>query len=265
MTYDEHRLGAAFAGSENLQLLYQPIVNLKTFIIEAVEALIRLNDPQCGTLLPDAFMPALLNSEVRARVTYWTFATAANQLALWESMGFKSLRMCVNVAAQDLLDCSLVTYVSDAARCAGVAPERMEIEVSEHDAITDVPQALDTIRRLRSDGFRIAVDDFGAGSASLRYLLDIPASTIKVDRSFIAGSSCDRHATVLEGACELATALGYEVVVEGIENLDQYRLASNVAAGFGQGHYFGRPQIAESLLRHHIHSSNKLADSGGLR
>lgn len=240
--------------TENLRLLYQPIVNLETLAIEAVEALIRWNDPARG-----------MDSGLRPRVTYWTFSTAANQLAAWNAMGFKSLRMCVNLAVQDLLDDSLPECLLAATRCADISSDRIEIEISEHGAIIEVPQALGTIRTLRSGGFRIAVDDFGAGSASLRYLLDIPASTIKLDRSFIAGSSCERHATVLEGACELASALGYEVVVEGIETMQHYRLASKVAARCGQGQYFGSPQIADRLLRDHIQSSNNPADNGGLR
>lgn len=232
---------------EELELFYQPIVDLHTFAITAVEALIRWNHPYRGRLLPKAFLAKILKSSARARVTCWILRTAANQLAAWHSSGLSQLRMSVNIAVEDLLDRSLPASARDAARSAGVPPQQIEIEVSERGAITENAQALSAIDELRSDGFRIAVDDFGAGSASLRYLLDIPASTIKFDRSFVAGAHCIRHAIVLDRACRLATSLGFEVVVEGIENANQLGIARAGSANYGQGYYFGRPQSADAI------------------
>lgn len=244
-------LGISNVRLDDLELLYQPMFDLQTRKVVAAEALLRWNHPLLGQLAPGDFLPEMLASRRLGEITRWIFRTAVQQLAKWHACGFEHITMSINASLEELRDGSLPDHVLKAVNAAGLRTRNVEIEISERGSVIESPQALDTIRRLSAQGFGIAVDDFGAGSASLRYLLDIPATTIKVDRSFVAGDPRDRHALVLERTCSLARELGYRVVVEGIEDEVHLDLAVRALADYGQGHYLGlplSPAVLESCL-----------------
>lgn len=232
---------------QDLALAYQPIIDVQIGRIVAVEALVRAIDRESGrVLLPDSFLSQILATQCSMRVTRWIFGSALSQLSQWRARGFDWLRICLNVTVAELADPRLLDVVRRAAH--GIVPPRnVEIEVCEHGPLLETPSAIATLQRLRKDGFRVAVDDFGSGSASLRYLLDIPATTIKFDRYFMLGASSDPHATVLTAAAELSERLGYDVVVEGVETLRHLNFAIDRGLRYVQGYYLGYPMPAEAL------------------
>ena len=236
---------------QDLVLEYQPIFDLYRLRIARAEALLRWNHPFLGRLLPARFLPSLLRSSDMQGVTRWVFQRAVAQLARWQSNGHRHMRMCVNLGLEELTD-SFPPYALEVLDAHKVSPLDVELELSEQGLLLEEVSAMSVVRRLHASGFRISIDDFGAGSASLRYMLDLPATTLKFDRFFAAGTPSRRHVAVLEHVSKLAKELGYHAIVEGIENEEQLQAAISCGAGYAQGCYLSPPITAalfETRLR----------------
>lgn len=232
---------------DDLELVYQPIYDLRTQQMASVEALVRWNHPCGEQVLPQVFLPQLLQPARQRETTQWIIATAARQLSKWRSRGLTSIRLAINLSFVELSDLSLAVEATRLVDAAGIPHDTLEFEISERDKIPEGSDALSTIHELRGQGFRIAIDDFGAGWASLRYTLDLPGTTIKMDRSIVSGVPSDRHETVLRHACRLALQLGFDIVIEGIETPAQLEVASLTCAHYAQGYYLS-PPLSASLL-----------------
>lgn len=231
----------------HLVLAFQPIKDLATGATVAVEALARWRNADGSHRLPMEFLHELLAFQQGLHMTRWITRSAVRQLIAWRRMGLGALRMCINYSIEELADPRLPALLCRSAHL-GVPPEMIEIEVSERGPLLEYPEAISTLRTLRAAGFRIALDDFGAGSSSLRYLLDLPITTVKFDRSFIMDVMESKNAaTVLIASVDMAQSLGHDVVVEGIETVEQLRFACDHGFKYGQGFYLGTPCAAHEL------------------
>lgn len=228
-----------------LLLHYQPVVDLATGRPIACEALMRWMHPEKGLIPPVEFIPVAEQTGLISRMGEWALRRACTDAARWP----QELAVAVNISAVQFKDPErLVEAVKDALLISRLAPNRLELEVTESLLIEDQEATLKAIRALRRIGVRFSLDDFGTGYSSLAYLARYPFSKVKIDRTFARHVTTDNPSrSIIEGVCQLARRLGLQVVVEGIETDDQRVEVRRLGAEQAQGYLFGRPQAVEQL------------------
>jgi EAL domain-containing protein (putative c-di-GMP-specific phosphodiesterase class I) len=230
-----------------LRVHYQPMVELPSRRVVAVEALVRWEHPERGLLVPDQFIPLAEETGQIVELGDWVLREACAQYSRWRAEG-GAPQMSVNLSARQLQQGRLVADVRDALADARMAPGDLCLEITESVVVQERGTAIAALGALRSHGVRIAIDDFGTGYSSLRMLKDVPADLLKIDRSFVAGLGTDpQDAPIVKTVLELAAALGLDAVAEGVETPGQ--LAELEAAGcrFAQGFHFARPMPAGAM------------------
>ena len=237
-----------------LEMFYQPQMELKSGRLIGLEALIRWNYPIRGMLLPDQFIPiAELNGSI-LRIGQWVIDRTCRQIAEWDNEQIAPRTVAVNVSAgQFKLACNLDRVVADALLKYSVASDRLELELTESVLMEATQRHGEEFERLRRIGLRIVIDDFGTGYSSLDYLRSFRVSRLKIDRRFVDGVTVNADdATIVRAVIGLAQALGIEVVAEGIETAEQRAFLLSNGCLIGQGYYFGKPMspaAATTLLR----------------
>jgi diguanylate cyclase (GGDEF)-like protein len=221
-----------------MRLHYQPEIDLATGRIRAVEALVRWMHPKRGLIPPDQFIPIAEETGLIVPIGNWVIETACRQAALWPT----DVIVAVNLSAAQVGKVDLVHVVDDAIARAGIAPSRLEIEVTESVFLTADPVLLSDLKQLDAMGVRLALDDFGTGYSSLAYLHRLPFKRIKIDRSFVAGIVEDPRAmAIIRAIVDLAAALGADTTAEGVETPAQRRLLAKSGCTHAQGFLFSRP------------------------
>lgn len=227
-------------------LHYQPIIDVPTGNIVAVEALVRWNHPQRGMVFPDDFIPVAEASGLVMQLGEWVVANGAAQVRRWETA--VPLSLAVNISARQFHHPNLCDRLLELILQAGFDPKRMEIEITESMALADVAQSIETVRQLKSIGATIAVDDFGTGHSSLSYLRRFDVDHLKIDRSFVAGISTESSdETIVKAIIAMGHSLGLTVVAEGVENREQFEFLRNHGCDRVQGYLFSRPVDAPTL------------------
>jgi diguanylate cyclase (GGDEF)-like protein len=225
---------------------FQPIIDVGTEQIVSVEALVRWNHPQRGTIFPDAFIPAAESSGLIVQLGEWVIANAARQVAAWN--GSLSVCLAVNISARQFHQPDLCDRLLELLRESGLPPQSVEVEITESMALSDITHAIETVRKLKSIGTRIAVDDFGTGHSSLNYLRRFDVDHIKIDRSFVAGIGNElSDETIVKAIIAMGHSLGLTIVAEGVETRDQYDFLRAHGCDRVQGYYFSRPVDAGRL------------------
>jgi len=247
-------LGDAIESGE-LEVWYQPIVDLMEERLLGFEALVRWRRPGGKLLSPDQFVETAESSGLIVPLGRWVLDSVARQIVAWDAaFPDNNLYVTTNVSGRQLMEPSVVnTMISDVQR-AGVDPARITLELTETVLLDDTESTLMVLNRLKEAGFRIAVDDFGTGYSSLTYLRTFPIDVVKIDRSFVTplcGSEDD--STIVATIIALANALKLSVVAEGIEDRDTAAKLLALRCRTGQGYYYGRPtqadQVVENFLR----------------
>jgi diguanylate cyclase (GGDEF)-like protein len=241
------RLRADLRGAsirDELRLHYQPIVDLQTGQIVAVEALVRWEHPERGLLYPASFIPVAEEMGVIVDIGEWVLAQACNQLRWWREVA-PALAVSVNLSARQLHSARLVEEVREAVRLAGIAPSSLVLEVTESILADDTAEVI--LRDLKDLGVRLAVDDFGTGYSSISYLRRFPIDILKIDREFTRDLASDEGLALFGGIVQLGHALGLETVAEGIEDTIQAQRAAQVSCDRGQGYLFATPRLAEEI------------------
>jgi EAL domain-containing protein (putative c-di-GMP-specific phosphodiesterase class I) len=243
---DAHRLRfkilsdfpAALAADDQLFLEYQPRVDVRTGACVGAEALLRWRHPTLGRIAPGDFIPVIEPTILMRDATRWVVKTALARLADWQARGL-DLTVSVNVSASNLEEPDFASHLADSAALAGVPPERLEIELTESALIRHGRLATEQIDQICAGGFRLAIDDFGTGYSSLSYLERIPASVVKIDRSFMRGfGGAERDRTPVEAMVSLIHKLGYRVVAEGVETQDVHDALERLGCDEIQGYLF---------------------------
>lgn len=236
---------------EEMELFYQPMVRLETGHISGVEALLRWHRPGFGLVEPADFVPTATDTGLILPIGRWVIAEAAAAAARWPD-----LEVACNMSARQLTDADLVHFVADVLEENGVEPQRMCLEMTEADLITDPDRVLDQLDRFEELGVRLAIDDFGTGFATLDYLRRFSsADVLKVDASFVAGvNDPDSHdLAIVSAAMVLARNLGFETVAEGVERPEQREILRELGCDIAQGYLFSPPvtmaEIDEMLAR----------------
>jgi len=213
--------------SNAFDVYYQPLFNLKTRKISTCEALLRWPHPLRGMISPVEFIPVAEEMGLIVEIGSWVLHQACLACATWPN----GVRVAVNLSANQLRRGNIVETIRDAISAAGLAPGRLEIEITESVLFEDTGATRATLKAIRDMGVRISLDDFGTGYSSLSYLHSLPLNKVKIDRSFLNGLDSDERALILiEGIARLSVELGLSVAVEGIETMDQLTLLSSEPA-----------------------------------
>lgn len=234
-----------------LVVYYQPQVTLATGEIETVEALVRWQHPTRGLLYPAAFLPYVEQTALNRVLTSYVLETAARQWASWRAAGIE-LRIAVNVTMFDLLDSRFPEDVRRHLEGFGVAPDQVELEITETSIMSDTTRVKDALRQLRALGVKIAIDDFGSGYSSLAYLRNLDVDTLKIDKSFVLerGES-GRNGSVVKAIIDLAHIFDLDVVAEGVANETEWRRLQSDGCDRAQGFLVSppvEPGVVERLV-----------------
>jgi diguanylate cyclase (GGDEF)-like protein len=233
---------------EEFELYYQAKVDSTAAYITGVEALIRWNHPDFGIVSPIEFIPIAEETGLIVEIGKWVLHTACVQNVAWRRAGMPPMIMAVNLSARQLADPSLLNDVAAILEETGMAPEQLELEITESMVMQDIEKALVVLASLKDNGIRIAMDDFGTGYSSLFTLKRIPLTTLKIDRSFIQdipGDADDRSLT--RSIIEMGKNLGLTVVAEGVETKEQAAFLTENMCDELQGFYFSIPLPAKEF------------------
>lgn len=229
-------------------LFYQPKARLATGEVTGVEALIRWHRPQHGTVAPDRFIAALEDSGLILPVGAWTLRTACAQLAQWDRAGLPPLNLAVNLSARQFRQEYLARFVAETLAESGIAPHRLELELTESLLMEDNEANRKVLASLAAMGVRVAIDDFGTGHSSLSYLKRFDVDTLKIDRSFVSELPHDAEdAAIATAIIAMGHSLNMKVVAEGVETDDQAAFLLSLGCDEMQGYLLSRPLPAPQL------------------
>jgi PAS domain S-box-containing protein len=232
--------------AQEMEVVYQPVIDVVTGLPWSLEALLRWRDPSRGLVSPDEFVSLLEDTGLIHQVGLWILEEALGELARWQSdLGAPHLGVSVNVSARQLADRTFPERVQDVLKETAVAPETVCLEVTESVALDGHRAAPESLAALDRLGCTLAVDDFGAGYASLSRLAELPFDVMKIDRSLVRGLLDDSRQEVVVGAAlGMAVALGLDAIAEGVEEPRQLRRLRNLGCHLMQGYLYARPSPA---------------------
>jgi diguanylate cyclase (GGDEF)-like protein/PAS domain S-box-containing protein len=234
---------------EQLELWYQPVYDRARRRIVSLEALLRWRDPTRGLVQPSDFIGLAEETGMIIPIGEWVIRTACRQLREWHDQGLETIRLAVNISAVQLQQRDLVDIVSSALEECGIAPHRLELEITESAAMQNFELTMKVLRELRALGVGIAVDDFGTGQSSLTYLKHFPIDTVKIDKEFLRDVTFDETAAaIVSYVINLAHTLQLNVVAEGVETEEQYTFLRHYACDQMQGYLFSEPLPAAEIL-----------------
>lgn len=235
-------------GNGELHMAYQPKVSLTTGEVVGAEALLRWSHPRRGELAADEFLPLVRRHGLMGAVNHYVIGRALDDAAQWRDASV-TMPVAVNLFAPTLVDLTLPPMIAQALADRNLPPTALAIEITEHMFLGSTTRAQIVLTRLRRNGIRIAIDDFGSGYATLSYLRDLPVDEVKFDRAFIAPLLTDpRAASVVRAMIALAHELGLAAVAEGIENVETAALLRDYGCDIGQGFHFSAPLTSADLL-----------------
>jgi diguanylate cyclase (GGDEF)-like protein len=239
--------------NDELELFYQPQVDLKSGRLAGAECLIRWQHPELGLVPPTRFIPIAEDTGLITAIGEWVMRTACAQSRVWQDCDLPAVRMAVNLSARQFRSRDLVSTVGEILRETQLPVHLLELEVTEGSIMTDIDRTVSTLQSLSEMGVRIAVDDFGTGYSSLAYLAQFPLDVLKIDQSFVRDVVHRSDvASVVSAIVGLAHSLDLEVVAEGVENPEQLEFLRALGCEEIQGYLYGRPLSAsdfEDLLR----------------
>ena len=248
----ENNLQKAIKNKE-LILHYQPKVSMQTGKMIGVEALLRWQHPDWGLISPDRFIPIAEESGLIKPIGNWVLREACRQNRAWQDMGLPAIPVAVNLSVVELRQPTFVQEVTRVLMQSGMAPEHLELEVTESIAIQEYTEVISWLQKLKEMGVRLSIDDFGTGYSSLSYLKRLPIDTIKIDKSFIHDIGIDLNdAAIVDAIISMSHSLGLSVIAEGVETKEQLDFLKTHHCDEIQGYYFGRPVPAaefEIMLR----------------
>jgi diguanylate cyclase (GGDEF)-like protein/PAS domain S-box-containing protein len=233
-----------------LELFYQPIVDIRGTTVVGAEALVRWHHPDRGLVAPSEFIPVAESTGLIVPLGQWVLAEACRQVERWRRNGTidEDFYVSINLSGRQLQDPSILDDVRQALRASGLPATAVVLEVTESIIMDNVDSALARLNSLKALGLRLAVDDFGTGYSSLSYLRDFPMDIIKIDKSFVDRIALDAEGEALvRGVIDLSGALGLTTIAEGVETRDQLQLLSDLGCDSAQGHLFASPVPADEF------------------
>ncbi|NLW04836.1 MAG: EAL domain-containing protein [Pseudomonadaceae bacterium] len=245
----EQALRSAITG-EGLSLHFQPKVQLVDQQIYGVEALIRWQHPELGSLSPAVFIPLAEESGLIVEIGAWVVEEACHAMVRWRNAGLSLPRVAINLAVQQLEQEDFPSWLESVIKNHQLSLDNFELEITETGLMANELCALATLSSLQEKGFRIALDDFGTGYSSLSYLRKLPLSTLKIDQSFIRDMGCDDISlSIVQTIIQLAHNLKLDLVAEGVEQIEQARQLLAMGCQQAQGFLYYKPLPELELIK----------------
>jgi diguanylate cyclase (GGDEF)-like protein/PAS domain S-box-containing protein len=236
----EASLGRAI-GNHEMVLGYQPKVDLRSGRMVGAEALVRWNHPERGLIGPDNFIPVAEQTGLIVALGDWVIEEACGALRSLQALGIRDFVISVNLSLRQLRQRQFVQRLEDSLQRHGVAPESLELEVTESLLMDRPDEAKEVLARLKAIGVRLSIDDFGTGYSSLSQLQAFPVDHIKIDRSFLGGGIDDGHGVITRAIIALGHSLKMKVIAEGVETHEQVMFLRDHDCDQMQGYYFSPP------------------------
>jgi len=214
-----------------------------------VEALVRWKHPERGLMQPDQFIPLAERTALIKPLTDWVLDCALSQCREWQDNGYP-IHVAVNLPTQSLLEPFLPQRVSRTLEKWQLDPRVLKLEITESGIMADPPHVLAILHLLRTLGVRLSLDDFGTGYSSLIHMRNLPVDEIKIDKSFIMGMKHNESdAAIVRSIISLAHSLGHEVVAEGVDDEETFRMLSELGCDLAQGYYLTPPLPPDELMK----------------
>jgi len=244
-----------------LELYYQPVLEIVTKRIVGAEALLRWNHPEMGLVMPDEIIDIAEESGLIVSIGEWVLREACTQFVQWRAAHMNKWhieRIAVNVSAVQFRQSDFVDKVIRIVAETGIVPSMLELELTESMIIDKMDSVINKMNRLRTAGISLSMDDFGTGYSSLAYLKRLPFTTLKIDRSFIRDIMSDKDdAALVETILSIASIFNLDVIAEGVETIEQFNFLERHGCGYFQGYLCSKPvQVStfEELLNYDIQS-----------
>lgn len=230
---------------QQLELFYQPQIDISQNKLIGCEALIRWKHPTKGYISPFFFIPAAEESNLIHPIGEWILKEACSQIAKWKNQGLAPFKVSVNLSAHQILNPGTMSLIRRVTEEDGITPDWLGFELTESALVQDQDKAIDIMKRIKTLGYDIALDDFGTGYSSLSYLLQFPIDKLKIDRSFV--KIIDDHTqeyAVTKSIIELGYRMKLDIIVEGVETKNQLTYFKTNDCHIIQGYIFGKPEPA---------------------
>lgn len=241
----EQALRLAIAARQ-ISIHLQPILDLETERVIALEALARWHHPEFGNVPPMQFIPVAEECGLIIELGEAVLRQVCRQLAEWQRSGVPVVPVAINVSAQQLQRVNLTELIRAATTEAGISPALLEIELTESVIMTEIDRHIGTLGALRTMGVKVSIDDFGTGYSSLSYLKHLPIDHLKIDRSFVRDMTTDENdAAIVSAIINMATSLQLQTIAEGVETLEQATRLAAAGCTFAQGYYYSSPLPSE--------------------
>ncbi|KXF83457.1 diguanylate cyclase [Enterovibrio coralii] len=235
--------------NDELQLHFQPQVDLRTRQVVGVEALVRWESSNGTVISPDIIIQTAEETGLMQRLGHWVVDTALKQFSHMLDERCAPKCIAINVSGHEFQDGYLADYVIRSVTRYDIPPQRVQIELTEQVFIENLERNQHILNRLTTSGISLAIDDFGTGYSSLAYLKHFPVNTVKIDRGFIKDLPQSKDDLVIcQAVVSMANLLQLKVVAEGVETIDQQELLRNIGCNFAQGHFYYPPMTADDLI-----------------
>ncbi|PWK13056.1 sensor domain-containing protein [Tumebacillus permanentifrigoris] len=229
---------------------YQPQINIQTGLVFGVEALVRWLHPERGLVSPGQFIPLAEETGLIAQISEWVLREACRQARQWQVEKSQYFKVSVNLSSSQFQQINLVDKVRDILRETGLHPQYLDLEITESIAMHNIDYVVSKLTQLEHLGVHISIDDFGTGFSSLSYLKKFPIHTLKIDRSFIQDITTDPDdASIVTAIRSMARSLNLDVVVEGVETIEQLEFLRTIECDKVQGFYYCKPVPAREFER----------------
>lgn len=230
---------------------YQPKIDVASGNVQGAEALLRWHHPSLGNITPDIFIPAIEDLGLIHPIGGWIIKTACKDLKKIHNAGFTDLHMAINISAHQFNKGDIATIVAEAIWEAGIAPEKVELELTEAVVMSDTEKSLLMFKVLQSMGVKIAVDDFGTGYSAMNRLTKFPISILKIDKYFIHDLHLNSaNMAIVSTIIRMGKQLGYQVVAEGVERQEEVDLLRKEGCDLIQGFYYSKPLALTDFIQY---------------
>lgn len=232
-------------------LYYQPMINITDNSVECVEALLRWRHTSLGNITPDIFIPAIEDLGLIHSVGKWVINTACKDISKLQAVGYPDLSVSINISAHQFNKGDIATIVAEAMWESGIAPNKVELELTEAVVMSDTEKSVLMMNVLQTMGVKIAVDDFGTGYSSMNQLTKFPISILKIDRCFIHDIDKNpANLAIVSTMLRMGQQLGFKVVAEGVETKEELEVLRNEGCQIIQGFYFSKPLAMPDLMKY---------------
>lgn len=244
--------------NKELEVYYQPKIDVKTGNVVSAEALLRWNSPTLGIIQPSTFIPIAEETGIILEIGEMVLREACMQNRIWHESGLGPIKVAVNMSSAQLYQRNIVKIISEMAKEKLLQPECLEIEITESIEIDDFEYASNVIEKFKKLGIKIFLDDFGTGFSCLNYLRKLPIDYIKIDRTFISDMiTNEKDSFIVSSIINFAHGINIGVVAEGAETIEQIDMLKSYGCDEIQGYYYSKPITNTDFEKYLYNVKNK--------